>query len=379
MLALAAAATATAQAAPAPPKTAIAHGAAKPASRPAASPAAAAKPAAAKPAPPQPAAAPPPSPGPAPLAVALPPAAPKDALIRLVKPYAEATGTDLAITAWDGASLDTLAKTPPDLVLVSGPLLLAGCKSQALVKLDWGVLNRDHYLPQAISDCGAGAFLSATALAWDRDKLPETPDWGDFWDVARHPGGRGLQRVARGNLEIALLADGVSAGDVYRTLRTADGLDRAFRKLDQLKPYIIWWDQPAQPAQMLAAGRVLLTVAPTAALLLNSDITRRHDGLQWRGALTELQSWAVPQNAPHQEAAAAALLIAGDIARQAAFAKTTDQGPTARAAIDLLPATVKAGSPSAPANLQNSLAIDETFWADNGDKLQARFAAWAAK
>jgi putative spermidine/putrescine transport system substrate-binding protein len=362
-LALAAAAGAQAHAAPTPPKPATPHAAAKatPHTLPAPTPSG-----------PAPA-------GPSALTIALPPGAPKDALTRLVKPYAEATGTELAAIAWDGASLDSLKKTPPDLVLVSSPALLAGCKSQALAKLDWGALNRDHYLPQAVSDCGAGAYLSATALAWDRDKLPETPNWGDFWDVARHPGGRGLQRIARGNLEIALLADGVSPGDIYRTLRTPDGLDRAFRKLDQLKPYIIWWDQPAQPAQMLAAGHVLLTVTPTAPLLLNADTTRRHFGLQWAGALTELQSWAVPQNAPHPAAAAAALLIAGDIARQAAFAKTTDLGPSARGTIDLLSPTVKAGSPSASANLQNTLTIDESFWADNGDKLQARFAAWAAK
>jgi putative spermidine/putrescine transport system substrate-binding protein len=359
-LALAAIAAAQAQAAPAPPKP-LPHAAARTALHPAPAPAA-----------PAPA-------GPAPLALALPPGAPKDALTRLVRPYAEATGTALVPVAWDGASLDGLKKAPPDLVLLPGPLLLAGCKSQALAKLDWGALNRDHYLPQTASDCGAGAYLAATALAWDRDKLPQTPNWGDFWDVARHPGGRGLPRLARGNLEIALLADGVAAGDVYRMLRTPEGLDRAFRKLDQLKPYIIWWDQPAQPAQMLAAGHVLLTVTPTAPLLLTGDTTRRHYGLQWEGALTELQSWAVPQNAPHPTAAAAALLIAGDIARQAGFAKTTDLGPSARGAIDLLPPAVKAGSPSAPANLQNTLAIDEGFWAENGDRLQARFAAWAAK
>jgi putative spermidine/putrescine transport system substrate-binding protein len=313
------------------------------------------------------------------LVAAIPPDVPKEVLRRLVlKPYADATGTELSDPAWDGASFDALKKITPDLVLVTGAQLAAGCRAQTLVRLDWGLLGRDAYLAQAVGDCGAGAYLSTTALAWDRDKLPAAPNWSDFWDVARHPGGRGLQRTARGNLEIALLADGVAPGDVYRTLRSSDGLDRAFRKLDQLKPYIIWWDQPAQPAQMLAAGRVLLTSAPTAALLQTAEATHRAYGLQWAGSLTELHSWAVPQGAPHPAAASAALLIAGDIARQAMFARATGLGPTKAGAVDLLPAAAKAGSPSLPANLQGGLAIDEGFWLENQDKLQARFAAWAA-
>ena len=373
VLALAAAASAQAAAAPPPQKTAP-HTAVTPA-KPAKIPGVIeAKPATppAKPAPQLDGA-------PGPLTVWLPPGASKDLPAKLLTPYAEATGTELTKPAWDGAALDGLKAAPADLVLVSGAQLLAGCKSQTLGKIDWNALGRDRYLPQAVSDCGVGAYVSATALAWDRDKLPATPSWADFWDVAQHPGGRGLQRTARGNLEFALLADGVGAGDIYRTLRTNDGLDRAFRKLDQLKPYIIWWDQPAQPAQLLSAGRVLLTSAPTAPLLLNADATRRHYGLQWTGSLTELQSWAVPQNAAHPAAAAAALAIAGDIARQALFAKATDLGPTTRGAVDLLPASVNAGSPSTPAHLQGALAIDEGFWAENEDKLQARFAAWAAK
>ncbi len=346
----------------------------------------AAKPAPARPAPistsvasPAPAAKPT-LPGPSPLSAAIPATEPKDALRRvLLKPYAEVTGTELIDPAWDGASLDAFKKAPVDLVLLPGDALAAACRAQALVKLDWGVLGRDRYMPEAVTECGAGAYVSTTALAWDRDKLQAAPSWSDFWDVARHPGGRGLQHTARGNLEIALLADGVSPGDIYRTLRSNDGVDRAFRKLDQLKPYIIWWDRPDQPAQLLSAGRVLLTSAPTGPLLQSADATHRAYGLQWAGSLVALHYWAVPQNAPHPDVATAALLIAGDIARQAQFARATGLGPTIKGADALLPPAARAANPSTPLNAQGGLVMDEGFWVDNGDKLQARFAAWLAK
>jgi putative spermidine/putrescine transport system substrate-binding protein len=309
---------------------------------------------------------------------ALAPGAARDAALRLLQPYAKATGTALGEPAWDG-SLDALRKLQAahqvDLALVDGPTLEAGCRAHVLDRLDWSALGRDRFLPQAATECGAGAWLAATVLAWDRDKVPGAPGWADFWDVAQHPGRRGLRRGARGNLEIALMADGIGAGDVYRTLRTAEGVDRAFRKLDQLKPYIVWWDQPSQPAQLLASAKVLLTSAPAASLPAGP---KSHLGVQWTGGLQEVASWAQPAGG-HARGAAAAILVATDAARQAGFARETGLGPSTRGAFALLPLAARADSPAAPANLQAGLAMDEGFWADAGDKLEARFAAWVGK
>jgi putative spermidine/putrescine transport system substrate-binding protein len=311
-------------------------------------------------------------------AAALPPSAPRDAVRRvLLKPYAGVAGAALADVVWDGADLAALKVRPPDLVLASAAQVQAGCKSQQFARLDWGRLNRDRFVPQAALDCGAGAYVAASGLAWDKDKLNFTPNWGDFWDVARHPGRRGLQKTARGNLEYALLADGVSAGDVYRTLRTADGVDRAFRKLDQLKPYLTWWDKPEQPGQMLAAGKVLMTSAPAAAVLQAGAGAHKHFGVQWAGSLFEVSYWAVPAGAAHPAQSALALLVALDPARLDDFFAATFLGPPTRDALELLPEAARAGAASA--NLAGGLAVDDGFWAENQARLEPRFAAWLAK
>jgi putative spermidine/putrescine transport system substrate-binding protein len=320
----------------------------------------------------------PPAPKPAPkpaanLIIALPPTAQADSVQHfLLKPYAEAGGLPLATPAWDGASLDTLKPLAPDLLLLAGPLLTTGCKSGALNHLDWNRLGRDRYQPAAITDCGAGAYQETMLLAWDPEKLQAPPNWGDFWDVARHPGRRGLPRTARNTLEIALLADGVAPNDLYRTLRTQDGQDRAFRKLDQLKPYVIWWDKPAEAAQLLATGKVLLTAAPAAAVL-KAENAKRHFGLQWNASLSAWRSWAVPKDAAHAGQAALALLIAADPARQSNFAQATAEGPAARDALPLLPPTLQLAPTTA------GIATDETFWAENAEKLEPRFLAWQSK
>jgi putative spermidine/putrescine transport system substrate-binding protein len=323
---------------------------------------------------PQPPAAKPASdhPGPPALLAAIPPSAPAEKLRRLLlKPYAEATRTELPAIAWDGsnAGLKTLiAAHGADLVLVDATTLADLCRSQSVIRLDWSVLDKARSAAGSATDCGAGAYQDLTVVAWDRAKLSGTPSWADFWDIARHPGRRGLQSRARGNLEIALLADGVSPGDIYRTLRSADGLERAFRKLDQLKPYIVWWDQPAQAAELLASGKALLTSAPVAAIVA-AQASHSDLGFSQAGSLTAWLSWAIPQGAPHPPAATLALIIAADPARQAEFARSAGLGPATTLALDLLP--TETGS--------QKLAIDEGFWADNRDKLEARFAAWLAR
>jgi putative spermidine/putrescine transport system substrate-binding protein len=324
-------------------------------------------------------AAPPPA---APFVAAMAAAAPKDALRRiLLKPFAAITGAALPDPGWDGANLDLLTpKAPalaPDLALLTGAQVFAGCKAQSLARLDWARLNRDRFLQPMTSDCGAGAYVAANGLAWDRDKLNFTPSWADFWDIARHPGRRALQRAVRGNLEFALLADGVAPGDIYRTLRTPDGLDRAFRKLDQIKPYLVWWDKPEQPAQMLSAGKVLLTSSPTATMLLAGAAAHRHFGVQWSGSLMQTYFWAMPQHAPQPANSMLALLIATDPARLAELATATGLGPPTRDALALLPKAASEATPSA--NLGAGIVVDEGFWADNEAKLEPRFQAWLAK
>ncbi len=298
-------------------------------------------------------------------------------------PFTAATGLTLDLSTWPGG-LGVLrnrieaGSNEWDVVLVTADELLAGCDDGLYEKLAWPALGgREHYLPFAATDCGAGAAVSSLVLAWDRDKLPATPGWADFWDVARYPGKRGLRRTARSNLEIALMADGVAPGDVYRTLRTEEGVDRAFRKLDQIKPYVVWWTPDARAAELLESGEVLLSSADSVSVELAAQAGKRLS-LQWAGSLFTVQSWALMRGSSNAADALKLLAFAGDPARQAAFAAAVPYGPTAKGANEVLPAELQALSPTAPANLANALQLDDAFWRDNGDRLHQRFEAWLA-
>lgn len=302
-----------------------------------------------------------------------------------VQPFTAATDIPVQQEVWEGG-LDALrarAKAPEntwDLVLVDADELSAGCGEGLFEKLDWPAIGgKEHYQAGAASDCGIGAVIANTVLVWDKDKLPATPSWPDFWDVAKYPGKRGLRKGVRGNLEIALLADGVATGDVYRTLSTSEGVDRAFRKLDQLKPYIDWWTSETEAPRILSSGDVLMTSAPSGPVAAAAEAHHRNFGLQFSGSLFEIQSWAVMKGAPALRMAQQFLYFIGTPAIETRLLRGNGESGLAKGVNDGLSPEALALSPSNPANLGGALKVDTAFWHDNLLKLRQRFDTWLGR
>jgi putative spermidine/putrescine transport system substrate-binding protein len=301
----------------------------------------------------------------------------------IITPFTQATGTSVDVATTDG-SIAAARAAHADVLLANPSVLQESCKGGALAKLDWGALGgRERTLPGTSSDCGEGAVLRSTVLAWNRDKFPGQPNWAEFWDVAKVPGKRGLRHGARGNLEIALLADGVPPGDVYSTLRTDGGIDRAFRKLDQLKPYVVWWDNADQPPKLLESGEALMTSAPAESIV---GAERGEEGIphpdfavQWAGSLLMVENWALLAGSLSTTAAMKFLAFAADPKNQRRLAAFGGYGATSSGATEGLKPDQLAASPSAPANFSAGLMVDEAFWHDNGAKLDKQFDAWLAK
>jgi putative spermidine/putrescine transport system substrate-binding protein len=302
-----------------------------------------------------------------------------------VQAFVGATDITAHQASWDGGieALEAHLKAPDndwDLVELRGDELVAACADGLLEKLDFGVIGgKDHYLAQGVSDCGVGAAMTNIVLAWDRDKLPATPTWADFWDIAKYPGKRGLFRGPRGNLEIALIADGVAPADVYKVLVTADGLDRAFHKLDQLKPYLVWWQTGEDAEHILSSGDVLMTSAPSNRIAMAARSGPRNFGMQWTASLGAVESWAIVKGSPNLRQAMQFLYFAGTPAIEGRLLEVAGASGLAKGANDGLAPELVAISPTNPANLGAAIRFDDGFWHDNQAKLGQRFDAWLAQ
>jgi putative spermidine/putrescine transport system substrate-binding protein len=297
-----------------------------------------------------------------------------------LRPFTQATDIPVQQDDWDGG-MDVLKTKATegawDVVQVSADELTAGCADGSFEKLDWSTIGgKDHYLPMAVSDCGVGATLHNIVLAWDRDKFQAIPTWADFWDVAKIPGKRGLGKSVRSALEIALLADGVAPGEVYKTLGSSDGVDRAFRKLDQLKPYIVWWQTPAEAAKILGSGDVLMTATPSDVIVMANRTEKRNFGVQFNGSLYDTRSWVIMKGVQNLREAQQFLYFTGASAVQARLFRVSGEVGLAKGVNDWLTPDQQAMSPTFPANINGALRVDNGFWRDNVTKLRSRFEAW---
>lgn len=302
------------------------------------------------------------------------------------RPWQQARNQRLLEETWDGgvgvlrARIQSGANTW-DVVQVESEELLIGTEEGLFERLDWDAIGgRDNYIPQAVSDFGVGAIYYSFVLAWDRARVREAPrGWADFFDTQRIPGRRALRRGPKTTLEIALLADGVAPGEVYRVLATDAGVDRAFRKLETIRGQLAWWERGSQPPQWLASGEVALTNAYNGRIAAANANDGRDFGIAWSQNLYTLDSWVIMRGSPNRARALDFLRFVGQAQVQAGLPPRIPYGVTARGANALIPANVLQQLPTAPQNAEAALQIDDKFWLDNLDRLNQRFNAWVSR
>ncbi|HEU0220899.1 MAG TPA: extracellular solute-binding protein, partial [Paracoccaceae bacterium] len=200
----------------------------------------------------------------------------------------------------------------------------------------------------------------------------------------KFPGKRGLRKGAKANLEMALMADGVPANDVYELLLTPEGIDRAFAKLDSIKKDIVWWEAGAQPPQLLADGEVVMTTAYNGRIFGAQIGEGKPFQIVWDGQILDFDLWVIPKGSPNVEAALDFVKFSTDTQRLADQAKWISYGPARKSSAPLVglyqdgKTQMGPHMPTAPENLENALVNDFEFWADRDTELNERFAAWLA-
>ena len=278
-----------------------------------------------------------------------------------------------------------------DVVEVESADLKPGCDAGLFERVDRSSLSQaGMLLPGTVQECGVGAFVWSTVMAYDTTRFKEPPrNWKDFWDVQRFSGKRGLRKGARYNLEIALMADGVPRHEVYAALATEAGIKRALAKLEALKPHIVWWESGSQPPKRLAAGETSMSTAFNGRIAAANRDGAVPLGIAWSDAIYELDYWAIVKGSPRREQAKAFINFATSEEAQLAFSREIPYGPThmsaimrydtgrARPAVGTHVADLSMASsdlPSAPGNMRRALAFNAGFWTTHGTALEKRFA-----
>ena len=250
-----------------------------------------------------------------------------------------------------------------------------------------GTPAADDFLPGAVTECAVSTDIWSNVYAYDTTKFTgEVPTTAaDFFDLAKFPGKRGLKKGAKAVLELALMADGVPAAEVYDVLSTPEGVDRAFAKLDTIKADVVWWEAGSQAPQLLADGEVVMTTAYNGRIFNAAIAENKPFQIVWDGQIYENEMYAIPKGAPNKDKALEFIAYATSTEGLRAQATYISYGPARKSALkdELLykdGKTVMAPHlPTAPENMANALETSAEFWVDRNEELNERFNAWLAQ
>jgi putative spermidine/putrescine transport system substrate-binding protein len=241
-------------------------------------------------------------------------------------------------------------------------------------KIDPKIVDRSGYPEQARSDTVFTSSLYSTVLAYRSDVFKDgthPKSWAEFWDVKKFPGPRSLRNHPVDNLEFALLAEGVAADKLYPI-----DIDRAFKKLDEIKPHItVWWTTGAQPAQLLVDKEVVLASGWNGRFF---DVIKKGApiAIEWSGGSIKQGTFAIPKGVKDPYWAQKVLAWMTDPKRQAIYASELAYPGPHLETTKYVDAKAAPQMPNHPDNLKKQFWNDQKWWDENGDKAAERWNQW---
>lgn len=316
------------------------------------------------------------------------------------KPWMAATGKSIVSEDYNGGLAEIKAQVETgsvtwDVVDMELSDAVRACDEGLIEVIDPSILPAgadgtpasEDFIEGTVTECAVGTIVWSTVYAYDTSVLPEGPTTvADFFDLEKFPGKRGLRKGVKPNLEMALMADGVPASEVYEVMATEEGIERAFAKLDTIKDSVVWWEAGAQPPQLLADGEVVMTTAYNGRIFNAVAAEDKPFEIVWDGQVWDLDLWVIPKGSKNLDAALDFVAFSTATEQLAAQASWISYGPVRKSSTPLIGAyatkpelAMAPQMPTAPENFGNALQNDFEFWADNQEELNERFNAWLAK
>ncbi|MCO5091312.1 ABC transporter substrate-binding protein [Bosea sp. (in: a-proteobacteria)] len=243
--------------------------------------------------------------------------------------------------------------------------------SQGLLEeIDYSIVDRSKVRPEHVSKWGIGSYIFSFVLTWDTQVFKERApkDWKDFWNVKEFPGRRMLRKHIDGQLEAALLADGVEPSKIYPI-----DVDRALEKIKQIKQHSFFWSTGAESQQMARDREVVMgNMFHTRAYVTHRETKGRYtftfnQGSVWPGASLVLKG------NPAGKEAFKFIASMQDPKAQVIWFQLLGNGPINPAADALVPEDMKRFNPGAAENYAMQVPADAEWYAENSAKALNRY------
>ncbi len=289
---------------------------------------------------------------------------------------------DSAPDAWPVIKTQAASGKPTwDVVDTPTGYCLRGGEQGLIEKLDFSKLPNAAAMPAVYrSDYSVAYEFYSSVLAYSTKTFAAgaTPNsWADFWDVKKFPGRRALRNHPIATLEAALMADGVAPDKLYPL-----DVDRAFRKLDEIKPHItVWWTSGAQSAQLLNDGEVDMEMAWNGRVSAVANEGAKV-AFTYNQGILQSTSLCILKGAPNMATAIRFLNEAVDPVLQANLPLHIDYGPANPKAFDtgVIKPERAAQLPSSPDNVRKQALMSYAWWSSaEGEAAEKRWASFMQK
>jgi putative spermidine/putrescine transport system substrate-binding protein len=262
-----------------------------------------------------------------------------------------------------------------DVTEIGGQDAIRASEMKLVEKIDDKIVDRSHYPPKVVTPYVFASSVYTTIIGYRTDvfKTDNHPkSWADWWDVKKFPGARSMRNHPTDNLEFALLADGVPMDKIYPI-----DFDRAFKKLDQIKPHIsVWWSSGQQPAQLLLDKEVVLATGWNGRFY---DLIKKGGpiAIEWNQGALKQGSFVIPRGAKNVYWAQKMLAEMAVPQYQAIYASELGYPGLNLESLNYVDAKVKPYLPTQ--YIDKQFWIDDTWYAANGNKALELWNAWLIK
>jgi len=247
-------------------------------------------------------------------------------------------------------------------------------------------MDQDLVVPLA-NDCVAPNIFWSWLIFYDkaRYKADAPSTIADFFNIEKYPGKRGLSAFPQANIEMALVADGVDPKSVYRVMDTSEGIDRAFRKLNTIRPVAEFWGSGAEPIKFVKSGAVVMSTAYNGRV---SDAILGQGapfGIIWDGQVLDEEWFVIVKGTKRFGDALAFLVHATESEQLAAQAKWITYGPLRRSSLDIIRANepwyhsgaaILPHMPNRAEVMPRTVVSNPNWWAKHGAGIGKRYKAW---
>ncbi|MBX2853367.1 MAG: extracellular solute-binding protein [Rhodobacteraceae bacterium] len=235
------------------------------------------------------------------------------------------------------------------------------------------------FIPQSVYSRAIG--FRTDVASW-RGRRPESIC--DIFDLANFPGKRSLESRPVGNLEWALLCDGVPKSQLYEVLSTDAGVERALAKLGRIKNSVMWWSSGLETPNRLADRSVVMGSTWNGRLFTLIEEQKKSVEILWDAQILHLDGWIIPKGLSDARLRRALHFVryATDARRLADQVKYISYAPARRSSFPILPKHQAVGVnmmnrvPSHPDLQESAILYNYQWWARNGDRVQAIFMDW---